>query len=172
MKPLALVLLTLFASTVVWTAASAEEKPEPKNLLKPVNKAESWRFEEHEGGKGELKIDGEAVVFHVTNITGTDWHVQVYQTDLDLQEGKEYTLKFQMKSPEKRGAYVTAGIDQEDWHNIGLQEEIFSAPVEFKDYSYTFTATDVAKGKNRIGFVLGLEKGTAIVKNMTLTAGK
>ncbi len=74
-----------------------------------------------------------------------------------------------MKSPEKRGAHVIAAIDEEGYHEIGLHEEIYAAPVEFKEYSYTFTANDVAKDKNRIGFVLGLEKGTAVVKNMTLT---
>ena len=150
----------------------AEEKAESKNLLKPINKAESWRFEEHEGGKGELKVEEDTVLFKVNTTTGTDWHVQVYQTDLNLEDGKSYTLKFQAKSPDKRGTFVVAGIDQEDWHNIGLQEEIYSTPAEFKDYSYTFTATDVAKNKNRIGFVLGLEKGTLVVRNMTLTPAK
>lgn len=150
------------------TAFSAED-PAPVNLLKLTNKLESWRFEEHEGGKGTMKVDDDAIVFHVDTITGTDWHVQVYQTGLDLKSGTEYTLKFQMKSPQRRGAHVIAGIDEEDYHEIGLHEEIYAAPVEFKEYTYTFTASDVAKGKNRIGFVLGLEKGTAVVKNMTLT---
>lgn len=151
---------------------AAEDKPEVKNLLKPINKVESWRFEEHEGGKGSLKADGETIVFNATTLTGTDWHVQVYQVDLDLKEGQAYVLKFEAKSPERRGANVIAGIDQEDWHEIGLHEEIFAAPVEFKEYSYTFTASDVAPKKNRLGFVLGNEKGTLIIKNMTLTEKK
>ncbi len=163
----------LFAlATLLTTSSTLAADEAPKNLLKPIDKAESWRFEQHEGAEGELKVDGETVVFHVKKITGTDWHAQVFQTDLKLEEGKQYTFKFQMKSPERRGAIIQAGIDEEDYHEIGLREEIYAAPVEFKEYSYTFTASSVSKTKNRIGFVLGLEKGTTIVKGVSLTETK
>jgi len=151
---------------------TAEDKPEVKNLLKPTNKVESWQFEEHEGGKGSIKADGDTIVFNASTITGTDWHVQVYQVDLDLKDGQAYVLKFEAKSPERRGMNVVGAINVEDWHEIGLHEEVFAAPVEFKEYSYTFTASDVVAKKNRIGFVLGNEKGSLIIKNMTLTEKK
>jgi hypothetical protein len=163
-------LLSLAAVLSFSSALVAEEAP--KNLLKPIDKAESWRFEQHEGAEGEMKVEEETVVFHVKKITGTDWHAQVFQSDLKLEEGKKYTFKFQMKSPERRGAIIQAGVDEEDYHEIGLREEIYAAPVEFKEYSYTFTATSVSKEKNRIGFVLGLEKGTTIIKGVSLTEAK
>ena len=42
------------------------------DLLKPTNKAESWRLEQHEQAKATLSVDGDAVVIDVTNADGTD----------------------------------------------------------------------------------------------------
>lgn len=141
---------------------------EPKNLLKPINQVESWRLEEHEGAKGTAEAMEDGIKFIVTEVDGTNWHLQVSQVDLNLVEGKQYTVKFKAMSPESRGYSLVAMIDQEDWHEIGLHEDLY-ASKQLREESFTFTATDVADKKNRIGFVLGDEKGTLIIKDMTLT---
>lgn len=141
-----------------------------KSLLGPTNKAETWRFEQHEGGKGSLKAEGDAMVFTIAEVDGTGWHVQAIQTGLDLKEGKEYTLKFEAKANESRSIGVSANIDEEDWHNIGLQETAFLG-TEFKPFEFSFTASSVAENKkNRVSLTFGESKGTVTVKNMTLTA--
>ena len=139
------------------------------NLLKPTNKAESWRFEQFEGGKGSLKADGDAMVFTITDVDGTNWHVQALQTALDLTAGKEYVLKFQIKASESRNVTVSAMVDQEDWHTIGLSESI-SVGQEFQKQEFVFKAENVAANKNRISLTFGDAKGTVTVKDMTLTA--
>ncbi len=149
-------------------SVQAEDAKAPPSLLKPINVAESWRFEQHESGKGRMTIEGDAVTFTSTEIDGTDWHVQVYQTGLDLKDGDDYTLTFEAKSPERRAVIVVAGIDQEDYHEIGLHEEISAVNTEYKKYEYTFRADATAAGKNRIGFVLGTEKGSITLKSATL----
>lgn len=141
------------------------------NLLKPTNKSESWRFEQTDGGKGEMKVEGDAVKFSVKEIDGTDWHVQAVQTDLDLKEGKEYTLKFKAKASVSRSIGVHAMIDQEDWHQIGLGETAFLGK-EYENQSFTFTASSVVAKKNRISIVMGTEKGDVWIKEMTLTEKK
>jgi len=140
------------------------------NILKPVNKAESWRFEQHEDGKGKISADGDAIVFEVTNVDGTEWHVQAFQTPLDLKNGKEYTITFKAKADDTREVGVQAGIDEEDWHNIGLDEKA-ELTKDWKDYKYTFTANDVKANKNRVGFVLGGAKGKVWVKDLVLKGG-
>lgn len=156
-------LVCLVAVSVV-----AEDAKAPANLLKPVNKEDSWRFEQHEGGKGEMKVDEETVKFTSSEIDGTDWHVQAFQIGLDLKDGESYTVSFEAKSPERRAVIVVAGVDQDDYHEIGLHEEIFATSVEYKKYGYTFTASGTAPGKNRVGFVLGTEKGSVTIKNLTM----
>jgi hypothetical protein len=150
------------------TAAPAKD-PKPKNLLKPTNDVESWQLELTEGGKGEMKVDGDAIVFKVTEVDGTNWHVQAYQTGIDLKNGKEYVVKFKLKAPQSSEILLLGLTNQEDWHEIGLHEEMGSSD-DFKQYEFTFTAlNDVVPGNNRIGFVLGADKGTVSIKDLTLT---
>ena len=144
------------------------ESTEPKNLLKPTNKLDTWRFEEHEGGQGAMAVDGDAIAFTISYVTGTDWHVQAVQTDLDLKDGQQYTLQLEIKASGRRPVMVNAMIDEEDWHTIGLQEEMYVG-TDFKKHEFTFRADGVASNKkNRISLVLGAEKGTVWVKNMKL----
>lgn len=155
--------------TAIFLALVALE--DAPNMLKPTNKVDSWRFEQHDGGKGEIKVDGDAIKFTVKETDGTDWHVQAIQTDLDLKEGKEYTVKFKAKASDDRSVGVHAGIDQEDWHQIGLGDSAYLTK-EFKEQSFTFTASNVVAKKNRIAIVIGLDKGDVWIKDMTLTEKK
>jgi len=119
----AVVSLCLTAFIVPTLLVAADAKSDTKaNLLKPTNKLDTWRFEQHEAGKGMATIDGDAIVFDVT-VTGTEpWHVQATHTGLDLMDGKEYVLTFKAKAASDRTVQVTAMIDQDDWHQIGLSE--------------------------------------------------
>ena len=153
--------VTLFAAALVVA--------DPVNLLKPTNKEDSWRLEKAGDAKSEMKIEDDAVVFRTTVVDSTDWHVQAVQTNLDLKNGKTYTIKFKAKSPDEVAITVNAMIDQVDWHQIGLNEEV-QLRKEFKDFSFEFTASDTVEKKNRISFVLGNSKGTVSIKDLTLIA--
>jgi lysophospholipase L1-like esterase len=136
-------------------------------LLKPTNSLDSWNFEEHVDGKGTIKVDGENIVFETTKLGSENWHVQAYQLELDLKEGATYELSFKASSPQSRRMSVTAGIGEEDWHSIGLFEEIF-LDKKHREYKFTFTASDVKPKNNRLGFVLGDEVGSVMVSEMSL----
>lgn len=163
-------LRTLLSCAVLLVAFSvvADDAAGPANLLKPVNKEESWRFEQHEDGKGNLKVGEDSATLTATEIDGTDWHVQAYQVGLDLKDDASYTVSFEAKSPERRAVIIVAGVDTDDYHEIGLHEEIFATSVDFKKYEYTFTASGTVAGKNRVGFVLGTEKGSVTIKNLKM----
>ena len=161
MKRLTPIAVALLCSAVAFA-------DEPKNLLKPVNKADSWRFETHEGAQGKLEIVDDAAVFKAGRLTGTNWHIQAFQINLDLKEGQDYTLKIKMRAAQRRNVTVVATIDKEDWHEIGLHEDV-SLDKELKSFEFTFRASGVAEKKNRIGFVLGDETGDLIVKEISLT---
>ena len=158
----------LFVSTIVVLFPVLVAAEDARNLLKPVNKADSWRFEEHEGAKGAPEIVDNTAVFKAQKLTGTNWHIQAFQTNLDLQEGAEYSLKLKLSAKDRRGLLLVATIDQDDWHEIGLHEEL-SVGKEVKSFEFTFKATNVRAKKNRVGFILGDETGDLIVKEMTLT---
>jgi len=158
----------LLAILMVLSCPLAAFAEDAKNLLKPINKEESWRLEKHEGAEASLKITDDAAAFNATKLTGTNWHIQAFQVDLDLKEGKDYTLKLKLTASQRRSLLLVATIDTEDWHEIGLHEDL-DVDKEVRKFEFTFRAKDVVAKKNRIGFVLGDEKGDLIVKEMTLT---
>ncbi|MEQ1825662.1 MAG: carbohydrate binding domain-containing protein [Pirellula sp.] len=157
-------LLSLLISVALVLPVAAE-----KNLLKPANKADSWRLEQVEGGKAEMKVDEDSVTFKVTAIDSTDWHVQAVQTNLDLKDGTTYVLKFKARSPDEVTMSVNAMIDQEDWHTIGLWEEI-TLGKEYKEFTSEFDANSTVPKKNRISFVMGNYKGEIQIKDVSLRA--
>ncbi len=137
-------------------------------MLKPTNKEDSWQFQQFGTGQGSLKADGETMVFTITDIDDTNWHVQAAQTGLDLTDGKDYVLKFQIKASEPRNVSIAALIDQDDWHVVGLAET-FAVDKDLGKQEFTFTASNTLPKKNRLNFDLGEAKGTVTVKDVTLT---
>ena len=137
------------------------------NILRTTHSTANWIMDTHEGGVGSISSTADSIVWKTENVTGTNWHVQAYQADLNLEEGAEYTVTFKIKSPDKCTVFLNAMINQEDWHPIGLFEEIYTGQ-DFEEQSFTFTAADVVENQNRIGFQLGQEKGTVIVKDFRM----
>ena len=160
-------LIAFTAVLTLMTLAGAADAPQ--NILKPTNKPESWRFEQHEAAKGKMTAEEDAIVFETTDSDGTDWHVQAFQTGLDLKDGKEYVVTFKAKASADRTIILNAGIDQDDWHPVGLTENV-ELPKDWKEYKYEFKAEQTVANKNRIGFVMGTDKGKVWVKDLTLIA--
>jgi hypothetical protein len=152
-------------------AASGDDRSppirHPRELLKTTNAADSWRYDVLDSAKGSYRAVDDSIVFEVEATTETDWHIQVLQVGLDLKEGQKYVVKFQAKASAARKITITAGIDQEDWHDIGLHEPI-ALTSEFQSFELTLRPHDVVKNKNRIGFILGGETGTVFIKDMSL----
>lgn len=137
------------------------------SLLKPIANTDSWLFELREVGKGSISVKDGSVVFNTQATSSENWHVQAYQTGIDLDEGSQYELRFTGNSPEGRSVLVMGTINAEDWHGIGLQEEVFLGK-EPREHVIRFTATDVLAEDNRIGFVLGDEVGSLKITRMSL----
>jgi hypothetical protein len=107
----------------------------------------------------------------VTTDSSEAWHVQLFQTGLALKNGTEYVVTFKAKAAGSREIHVVAGIDQEDWHGIGLDETV-QLEKDWKDYKYSFTVSEAVEKNNRIGFQLASSKGKVCFKDVTLTAAK
>jgi hypothetical protein len=147
----------------------AADKPAATNVLKKTDDVNNWRLEQHEEAKGTIAAADGAIVFTVTKEDGTDWHVQAFQTPVDLKDGQAYVVTFKAKADAERTIKVQAGIDVEDWHTVGLDEEV-TVGKDWKDYEYKFTAADTKPMKNRVGFVLGSAKGKVSVKDLVVKA--
>jgi len=106
----------------------------------------------------------------VTQTDGTDWHVQVHQTDLNLTDGTTYTVSFIAKADKARTMPVSAGLDQADWHNIGLQASA-ALTTDWKTFRYVFTAHDTVPNHARVAFTLGSQTGTVWISNLQIGPG-
>lgn len=137
------------------------------NLLKTTNTSTSWVFEETGKGKGSMEIEGDSVVFKTTEVSEERWHVQAYQRFLNLKDGNDYKVTFKLRSPEKCTVVLNGLIHEPDWTWIGINEEIQTTP-EFKDYEFTFTAEGTAEFNNRLGFMLGVDKGSVTLKDFRM----
>jgi hypothetical protein len=159
--------LTLCSASAYLLAADAKPAAAAGNVAKKTDDVKSWRLEQHEEGKGTIAAADGAIVFNVTNEDGTEWHVQAFQTPIDLKDGQEYVVTFKSKADAERTTKVQAAIDEEDWHTVGLDEEV-ALGKEWKDYEFKFTANDTKAMKNRVGFVLGMAKGKVYVKDLVV----
>ncbi len=138
------------------------------NLLKATNKVGSWTFETTGDAKGAISSTADSIVFETIQTGSEHWHVQAYQAGLDLQEGTDYTLSFEIKANNDGSvSYVLGMINEADWHPIGLYEEVL-LNEDFEKHAFKFTATDVVKGNCRVGFVLGDQTGKVTVRNLVL----
>ena len=140
---------------------------QPASLLKSTADVATWRLETTQKGKGTIVSKDDVIVFETTTVGDENWHVQAYQIGLDLKEGAQYSVEFLLRSPERSTVLLLGLINQEDWHEIGLHEEINGTP-DFVSHQFTFTAAGVVPNNNRIGFVLGIDKGTVMIKDMRL----
>ncbi len=115
-------------------------------------------------------LDASAVIAKITQTDGTAWHVQVHQTGLDLHDGETYTVTFRAKADKERTLPVAASLDQDDWHNIGLDENA-ALTTDWKPFSYVFTAHDTVPGHARLAFTLGGQTGTVSIAGLQIHPG-
>ena len=107
---------------------------------------------------------------NITQKDGTDWHVQVHQTGLDLHNGDTYTITFRAKADKERTLPVAASLDEDDWHNVGLSANA-ALTAEWKTFRYVFAAHDTAPNHNRIAFTLGGQTGTVWISALQIHPG-
>lgn len=106
----------------------------------------------------------------VSQVDDTDWHVQAHVIGITLKEGETYTLTFQARADEARPLAVNTGLDQPDWHGVGLAATAQVGP-SWKSYHYLFTAHNVVDGHNRVAFTLGSRRGTVWIRDLQITPG-
>jgi hypothetical protein len=118
------------------------------------------------------EVAGRVASVNVTELGKERWHVQFYQTGLDLVEGEPYTLVFWARADRPRPISLNANVDVDDGHGIGLSLDNISITQRWRKYTYAFTPTSVVKGRCRITFLLGEARGAVSLAGLMLRRGK
>lgn len=147
-----------------WTAGMTPNGP---GLL---SAASMWTIEHQGTSQAVLEPEGGGIKTSITQVDGTGWHVQVHQTGLDLKEGATYTVTFRAKADKERVLPVAASLDQDDWHNVGLDASA-TLSTDWKPFSYVFTAQNTVPAHNRLAFTLGGSTGTVWVDSLQIHPG-
>ena len=147
-----------------WTAGMTPNGP---GLL---SQASVWSAEHQGTAQGEIKPDGLSVQASVTQTDGTAWHVQAHQTGLDLHNDTTYTVTFKAKADKNCTLPVAASLDQNDWHNVGLDANT-ALTTDWKTFSYVFTAHDTVPNHCRLAFTLGGQTGTVSIDGLQIHPG-
>ncbi len=108
--------------------------------------------------------------FQVTQVDDTDWHVQAHVTGLNFKEGNTYTVSFRAKADAPRSLPVGAGLDEADWHGIGLGAAA-ALTTDWQTFHYTFQAQGVVPDHGRVAFTLGGKTGTVWIEDLQVKPG-
>ena len=141
--------------------------PTGPGLLSP---ASEWTIEHQGTSLAALQPEGTGIKTTISQVDGTDWHVQVHQTGINLKDGETYTVTFRAKADAARTVAVAAGLDQADWHSIGLAENA-ALTTDWKPFTYVFTSHDTVSNHNRLAFTLGNQTGTVWIDALQIHPG-
>ncbi|MBV9851540.1 MAG: carbohydrate binding domain-containing protein [Armatimonadetes bacterium] len=140
-----------------------------------INTYASWTIEHQGTSEAALSPQPQAggspdAIITVTQIDDTGWHVQAHQTGLNFRDGATYTVSFRAKADAPRAMNVAAGLDQADWHNIGLSADA-DLTTDWKTFRYVFTAHEPVPRHGRVAFQLGDKTGTVWISDLQVRPG-
>ncbi len=140
---------------------SFEEGTAQWQLLITAPAAATWEVEE-EG------VVGDCVVIDVSEVSGTDWHVEIHQSGQMLEGGETYTFNFWVKTSEDVGSRRIGpgieGLGASDWW------ETYNVTDEWQEFSRTWEQG--LTGSATIHFGLGHDKGDIWLDHVRLYMGE
>ena len=137
------------------------------------NVPKNWNLEQHSGCKASLshtRYKGkDALRININKADDTEWHLQLNQGDIAVEEGKYYTVTFDAAADKPRR--ISCGVSQahSPWNNLGLSQQ-----VELTDNWKTFRYGFVAKADDdntRISFSFGTNNVPLYISNVEFRPG-
>lgn len=114
---------------------------------------------------------GRALHLSDLKLDGTDWHLQLHQTGLDLKPNEMYTISFAARAEEPRRVHVGSRLDQDPWSFLGLDQSI-ELGTNWNRYTISFVTNEqVVPNHGRISFILGGAAPAVYLADVTLRPG-
>lgn len=113
--------------TVFIDNITLEETEEPKQSEKPVGDEliqngdftkgqENWENAITAPGEADVSFEDGRAVYRITNVGEQEWHIQLKQSGLTLENGKNYELCLKLKSDEARTVKAALLTETYDWY--------------------------------------------------------
>ena len=110
-------------------------------------------------GSASARID-------ISATSGSDWHIELSQSDIAFTEGTEYELTFWAKAEAPRPITLGAHKQSPDWDNYGLYK-VFNISTDWRQYSTACTA-NASTNESRIQFLVGAATDTVWIDDVDL----
>lgn len=112
-------------------------------------------------GQGSARVQ-------VSNVTGTDWHIQFKRTGLTVIQDSFYQVRFKARAEQMTSTFVSIMRDNAPftWYNGFL----VNLTPQWKEFSFTIKAPENNTGQVRVSFNLGEQLGTLYIDDFTFGA--
>ena len=93
--------------------------PENSGMIQNSNFAhgsEHWENAVSEPGKAAVRFEDGKAVYQIENVGTEEWHIQLKQSGITLEHGKQYELSLKLKSDEARMVKAAFLTDSYDWY--------------------------------------------------------
>jgi hypothetical protein len=145
---------------------------DPERYLDPVDlRSRIWSLSTQPGNEAELVLPpdrpGEVRVAISRADPEPTWHIQLSQSLLPVEPGREYTLQFQYRAGRPRPFGVGFVQAHPPWHMVGFYR-VLSATSEWQDFVQRFTVEE-ADSNTRISIDLAGSDASLTVRNVMLT---
>ncbi len=144
-----------------WTRA-AGSGPRINRLRNPGFEGglEDWYTFTTDGARAAFGTDSNAyqgsraLRVNISQVSGTGWHIQFGQSNLAVQAGKTYRLRFAARASTTTSVQAMIRRNGEPWNALGWQTTIQLTPT-WRRYEFTFTATETLFGGAQLTFEVG-----------------
>ncbi|MDP5275995.1 carbohydrate binding domain-containing protein [Chengkuizengella axinellae] len=113
----------------------------------------SWDQYVHFDAGAAIQAENNEVKISVSNVGAESWGVQLYQGNLDLTAGKQYTVEFDARTDQARDIQVI--IDNAVYHQYLNQNVSINSMMSTYQYTFTMSEDDNTSLKFMLGNVNG-----------------
>ncbi len=138
-------------------AASAD----PNHIL-----SNGWVVYDHECVHTNAVYEANGVInVSITNTGSEDWHVQLKNSNISLEQGKYYQISYEVKSSVARNIGVVVmrdGTNDDNWASYSTGDSVKAVGTDWTSYSSTFQMTAASDSKAIFNFALGKVNGQSV----------
>ena len=145
----------------------------PRNYFEePSTLKTRWKLNTQNGSVAELAFPDDRVgVIRVAiahEPEKVDWHIELRQSPIRLQENAQYELRFRARADSVRSVFAAVALAYEPWSGLGFFSE-FRIDTTWKSYARTFRST-ASDSVARLFFNLGAELPSVELSDVSLRA--
>ncbi|MDG5816997.1 carbohydrate binding domain-containing protein [Chitinispirillales bacterium ANBcel5] len=126
-----------------------------------------WTFITFDDGDGTFSTLHNRADVTITDGGSLQWHVQLYQENITLNENTYYKFSFDAMAQSSRDIAVSLKHNDLPW--TPYLEEVVSLTTEMKTYDFVFKMVEPNDSNSRAEFNFGTSDGNISIDNVSLT---